>query len=588
MVAMDYQPDAQGQESYILCADCGTVISSANGAGLCVGCLRNTVDITEGIPKEAALNFCRGCERFLSPPNSWVTVQPESRELLAICLKKIARPLMKVRLIDASFIWTEPHSRRIKIKITIQKEVLAHTVLQQTFELLLVVHTGQCPACTRLAAKNTWKASVQVRQKVTHKRTFLWLEQLILKHNAHKDTISITEKRDGLDFFYTERNMAIKMVEFLTGVVPIRIKASEQLISSDTHSNTSNYKFTYSVEIVPVCKDDLVCLPKAQAKSWGNISQLVLCSRVGNTIHLLDPMTLQQTDVTAPVYWRNPFESLTTVADLVEFVVLDIEPSGPVRGKYVLADAQVTRASSSGNNTDDDGMGDDGIYHTRTHLGGILQPGDTVLGYHLTNTNFNHDSFEALDQGRIPDVILVKKTYPNRRRKSRPRNWKLKSIAKEAEDVQEGGNTVGRGALGRRGGVDQKNVERDYELFLRDLEEDKEMRAAINLYKAEDPTAANAAGGVADEDVGMGEKKSGSGLKGGKRRVTIAPTSGTAGGMDVDEDMGGEEHTQTEGSEADDEEEEDFPEIDMDELLEQFDEMDMDDGGAGMEGSQVV
>jgi nonsense-mediated mRNA decay protein 3 len=27
---------------------------------------------------------------------------------------------------------------------------------------------------------------VQVRQKVTHKRTFLWLEQLILKHNAHK------------------------------------------------------------------------------------------------------------------------------------------------------------------------------------------------------------------------------------------------------------------------------------------------------------------------------------------------------------------------------------------------------------------
>jgi nonsense-mediated mRNA decay protein 3 len=26
------------------------------------------------------------------------------------------------------------------------------------------------------------------------------------------------------------------------------------------------------VEIVPVCKDDLVCLPKSQAKAWGNIS----------------------------------------------------------------------------------------------------------------------------------------------------------------------------------------------------------------------------------------------------------------------------------------------------------------------------
>ncbi len=37
-----------------------------------------------------------------------------------------------------------------------------------------------------------------------------------------RDTINIDEKRDGLDFFYTERNAAIKMVEFLAGVVPIR------------------------------------------------------------------------------------------------------------------------------------------------------------------------------------------------------------------------------------------------------------------------------------------------------------------------------------------------------------------------------
>ena len=29
----------------------------------------------------------------------------------------------QVRLIDAGFIWTEPHSKRIKVKLTIQKEV---------------------------------------------------------------------------------------------------------------------------------------------------------------------------------------------------------------------------------------------------------------------------------------------------------------------------------------------------------------------------------------------------------------------------------------------------------------------------------
>jgi len=35
MVAMHYDPEAVAQESYILCADCGTVIPSSNGAGLC-------------------------------------------------------------------------------------------------------------------------------------------------------------------------------------------------------------------------------------------------------------------------------------------------------------------------------------------------------------------------------------------------------------------------------------------------------------------------------------------------------------------------------------------------------------------------
>jgi nonsense-mediated mRNA decay protein 3 len=35
MVTMNYEPSAAAQESYILCADCGTVINSSNGANLC-------------------------------------------------------------------------------------------------------------------------------------------------------------------------------------------------------------------------------------------------------------------------------------------------------------------------------------------------------------------------------------------------------------------------------------------------------------------------------------------------------------------------------------------------------------------------
>jgi predicted Fe-S protein YdhL (DUF1289 family) len=76
----------------------------------------------------AALSFCRGCERFLAPPANWTIAEPESQELLALCLKKL-KGLNKVRLTDAHFIWTEPHSRRLKVSLTIQKEASNYLIM---------------------------------------------------------------------------------------------------------------------------------------------------------------------------------------------------------------------------------------------------------------------------------------------------------------------------------------------------------------------------------------------------------------------------------------------------------------------------
>jgi nonsense-mediated mRNA decay protein 3 len=203
----------------------------------------------------------------------------------------------------------------------------------------------------------------------------------------------------------------------------------------------------------------------------------------------------------------------------VEFIVLDIEPSGPVRGRFVLADAQVARAGAFVSHGEED-MESEGtiakMFHTRTHLGAILQPGDTALGYHLSSANYNSDEFTELSPDRIPDVILVKKTYPARRKKSKARAWRLKTMAKEIEEDE----TIERkGIVGKQGGRDQKKVDQDYELFLRDIEEDAEMRAAVNLFKV--------AG-------------AGSGLAGGKnhaiRRARKAAQAST-NSMDMDEEV---------------------------------------------------
>jgi len=317
-------------------------------------------------------------------------------------------------------------------------------------------------------------------------------------------------------------------------------------------------------------------MPLKQARSLSNISPLTICSRVGNSLQLLDPQTLQTCEIPAELYWRNPFDSLASVTDLVEFTVLDIEPDfSRQRGKLVMADVQVALAgafrSNNGLTDDNDDVMDfessgytNQVFHTRTHLGAILQPGDTALGYFLTNANYNSDNFASLPQDRIPDIILVKKTYPNRRKKSKARNWKLRSIAKEAGE--EGETSGARGAIGRMGGRDAKKVEQDYEIFLRDLEEDPELRAGINLYKAPDAPMAP------PEPVRRGKKKAQFAMDVDEVEapVEVLPASAIANG------------------EEDEEEEADFPDVKLDELLEGFDEMTLGDGGEGEHQEETV
>jgi nonsense-mediated mRNA decay protein 3 len=60
--------------------------------------------------------------------------------------------------------------------------------------------------------------------------------------------------------------------------------------------------------------------------------------------------------------------------------------------------------------------------------------GDTVLGYDLAKANLVHMDFEAHVNrgGAVPDVILVRKSYEEKRRKHKRRGnarpWKLKHL----------------------------------------------------------------------------------------------------------------------------------------------------------------
>ena len=251
-------------------------------------------------------------------------------------------------------------------------------------------------------AGQTWKAVVQVRQKVSHKKTFLFLEQLILKHNAHDATLQIKTLPDGIDFFFAQRSHALRFIDFVSSIMSVRSKVSKQLVSADLKNNDYNYKFSYMVEIVPVCKHDLMAIPKTLANNIGTIPSLTVCDRIGTTIQVVDPLSGQTAEFDSIKYWKTPFRPFAVGKQLIECVVIDIQPCGDdvtkkgnaIRQrrmvkvkrrrathaglsnrskKYKMGYVEVAKASDLGVN--------DERCIVKSHLGNILKIGDSVSKY---------------------------------------------------------------------------------------------------------------------------------------------------------------------------------------------------------------
>lgn len=469
----------------ILCCVCGIPIDP-NPSNTCATCLASTADVTRGISTEATLHQCRGCQRWHKEAGKWIACELESRELMALCLGNVSglgKSSNKVRLVDAGWIWTEPHSMRLKVRLTIQKEVQTGTILQQSFTVVFIVRNQQCIECQAEFRQGSWRSLVQVRQRVGHKRTFLYLEQLILKHGAHRGCLSIETYRDGMDFYFPDKGKAARFISFLENVVPTQVKCSKKLIGTDDKSNISNFKYTNLVSICPLCKDDLLYLPAKLARTLGNISRTVLVKNISNLIHLIDPLSGQTASMSPEQFWRDPIRPIITAARsrMTRYVVLGKEPivlrqnvsrkSATRRNKSRLASVTLAKEEDLGVN--------DVQREERSHIGYLLKAGDVCLGYDLTETQFVDDEAEDMrSEGKMPDIIVVRKLYGGVAtgdvNSSKSRIWKLQRLDFD----------VAESMRARSAKKEAEMDDIDEEDFMREVEADSEMRRNMNLYKS--------------------------------------------------------------------------------------------------------
>ena len=472
--------------SKIVCYMCG-IVMDANREGICETCAKKNIDITTGIPKISSLTYCRTCDRFKRPP--WIKVERESQDMMNLCLSKI-KGLNKVQLIDSSFVWTEPHSKEIKIKLTIQKE-LNKSLIQTSFIITFKEDWTQCEDCKKTFTPHIWRAVVQLRQKVNHKRTFLFLEQVILKHKAQAKALNIKEHPEGVDFYFSNRAQANSFCSFIHEFLPCQSKTSRQLISVDEKSNEAEYKETFRLEIAPICQDDLIILTEDNYKKLGSIGPVLLCYKQIKSLKFIDPVSFETLDLDNNTYWRYELKSYIDRKCLTEFLILDVQEEidykklaekdksqrvikkivnnkkQKVQKMELENDPKINPELNDTKNSIKSNMTNSSKYmeylekkleekkikivnvkcirnsekeenkeiiEIRSFLGRKMHPGDIYYGYDLTRINISDENEEFLSKkkGKIPDIILVKKKYNNYRK-----IFKLKHLKMDLDDDNE-------------------------------------------------------------------------------------------------------------------------------------------------------
>jgi len=403
----------------IHCCKCGIEIEP-NEKSMCFRCHSNETDLTRDIRQSTVVETCSGCLRYFSPPKSWKPYAWGSQDLLIFLLGR-NKSLRGLNIVDSNFIYTEEHSKRMNVEIKIDQGGM-----EQCCTLKYAVRNLQCPDCARVEAKQHWKAIVQLRQKQHHRRTFLYIEQLILKHRAHLTTSNIKERKNGIDFYYLDRQDAFKMAEFLSNHLGARVVSSSKLVSEDDSNNTANKKFTFSVEILPFCKDDLVFLEPGTGLDVGNFA---LVTKVRSNVTLLNPLTLKTAKLYPKQFFskENSFRILMRSPSFRRYRVVYTRPAG---GK--LYDATVTADEVT-------------FFDVTTHL--KVKDDDIVLGYSLEGSNL------ATDISLGVDILLVRVLNTTKR------SWKLKS---------------------------EKKIDDEYRYFVDDIANDREMLESVCLFDEKD------------------------------------------------------------------------------------------------------
>jgi nonsense-mediated mRNA decay protein 3 len=395
---------------------------------------------------------CPKCDRWsvgMHNDHVWAAHAMESQGLLSACMKKIhaLQQHQDVKILDASWIWTEPHSKRLKFFIDSERLIFEQRLpIRQRVLCTYIIKNSQCRDCIIKNSDHTWSAQLQVRQTRGKEHTQN-IEQILIRHKLGSLMNDVKMVRDGMDLCFDSKQSLERVQAVLLRSLPCVVRStSKKLISRDAHTNVARTEHVVVVEVVPLLKNDLVLLgkPHIAGKAVGIVRRVTSTVQVsllrsqasGGKSTSSVGMHHHHVSLTADKVFKNHVPVLIPAGErryLSRFIVLDVtmhtvQPSADGDGDddtglvsmtsvNTLSSGRLSRAEVDVMREDDSEV----QYRCETDIGHVLQPGDTVLGYDTQRwlpslQDASYDTPEAtfhvstfLDV--IPDVVLVSKVF---------------------------------------------------------------------------------------------------------------------------------------------------------------------------------
>lgn len=389
---------------------------------MCSTCLSSQIDFISSLQSQKPLVFCGDCGRS-QHGQRWLILEPESAELLALLLNRIQGIPSSCKLVEGEFIWTEPHSLRVRVRVVIEGEVLSGTILRQAGVVSFVMEKQQCPNCRKSFTDKTWSCCLQLRQQRErgHVETFKAIEKEFINASLDHFIVSVEEKPLGLDFFFTSKADCKKVMDYLKANYTVRQNSRQPAKQASS--------FTFSMDLAPLKRFDLISVPKGP-KSAG----LGIVNKVASSIHCIDPLSASFIEIPASRYWKSQstlfYNVFCSLDQAVEVFVLDVEIEEDTDSKFARAEVTCIRSAELGLH--------ENYLFIQSHLGKILRAGDTVLAYDLKAMSLSESQSEVVDEKNLPELLLVKKQREERKKSKK----KSKIVSELANSYIEGNQTI--------------------------------------------------------------------------------------------------------------------------------------------------